>query len=890
MGTLVLLSWPLDSVISLTSPSVNLAMRTTSSHNLKTSQESSVASHSVLIAALTACTPDLFPLVVESTTPLTEAIQLLHQQTDQDNYLLVQAEGMLHGYLGMKTLIGLTAQGCLLDSVTVGEASCSVPIVALQSLDCYSVLDLLVQSNTEPVLVTNPQGQVMTILTSRWLLATVHPIQQLAPNLPLGQQLLLAIAPSQFRHQDDAQVDDWVKPSQIQQHPKLLSTRDHLVATIAARIRASFDLQTTLQAAATELQQRQEVEAQLRDTIQSLQESELRFREITELMDGIFFICSADATQCLYMSPGFERITGYAPERSYLEPKLILELIHLDDRARILAALKRKAQGKPFVEEYRVLRADQEIRWISVQTKPVFDDQDRLLRHIGWGTDITAYKKSEAALAQMNEQLEQRVQRRTQALLLSQQALHKSEQFLRNIYEGVDTPIFVLDVLNDDTFYQTSLNSAAQRLTEQNQAGIVSKLQQIRGVGPFMTINEQFKRCVQAETAITYEEYTENRGQVFWWETTVTPLKDTNGKIYQLVGMSLNVTARKQAEILQQHHLDQLKEWQNRYEIAGQASGQVLYEWNIIQDRLIWGPNAKPTLGYAPAELPSQFSNWLELIHPDDRQTLLIEMDRSLLENVPMSAEYRLQHQEGNYIWVEDRNYVLENAEGKRICFIGFLRDISDRKRVETQLQASLNEKEILLKEIHHRVKNNLQIISSLLRLQLKNLEDAAVSTLFNECQNQIQSMALIHDQLYRNHDLSHINCYEYIRNLVKHLFRCHGVTDSAIQFTLDIDNIFLGIDQAIPWGLIINELVTNALKYAFPDAQGQLWIRFIQIKNAFVLTVSDNGIGIPADTDICNTATLGMNIVCTLTEQLNGHIRLESDSGTTFHITFPVK
>jgi two-component sensor histidine kinase len=209
---------------------------------------------------------------------------------------------------------------------------------------------------------------------------------------------------------------------------------------------------------------------------------------------------------------------------------------------------------------------------------------------------------------------------------------------------------------------------------------------------------------------------------------------------------------------------------------------------------------------------------------------------------------------------------------------------------VETQLQASLNEKEILLKEIHHRVKNNLQIISSLLRLQLKNLEDAAVSGLFNECQNQIQSMALIHDQLYRNHDLSHINCYEYIRNLVKHLFRCHGVTDSAIQFTLDIDNIFLSIDQAIPWGLIINELVTNALKYAFPNAQGQLWIRFTQIENAFVLTVSDNGIGIPASTDICNTTTLGMNIVCTLTEQLNGHIRLESDSGTTFHITFPVE
>jgi PAS domain S-box-containing protein len=334
----------------------------------------------------------------------------------------------------------------------------------------------------------------------------------------------------------------------------------------------------------------------------------------------------------------------------------------------------------------------------------------------------------------------------------------------------------------------------------------------------------------------------------------------------------------------------QLKEWQDRYEIAGQASGQVLYEWNIIQDRLIWGPNSKPILGYAPAELPSQFSNWLELIHPDDRQTLLIEMDRSLIENVPMGAEYRLQHQDGSYIWVEDRNYVLENSAGKRICFIGFLRDISDRKRVETQLQASLDEKEILLKEIHHRVKNNLQIISSLLRLQLKNLEDAAVSALFNECQNQIQSMALIHDQLYRNHDLSHINCYEYIRNLVKHLLRCHGVADSAIQFTLDIDNVFLGIDQAIPWGLIINELVTNALKYAFPDGQGQLCIRFVHIENAFLLTVSDNGIGIPANTDICNTTTLGMNIVHTLTEQLNGHIRLESDSGATFHITFPAE
>lgn len=216
--------------------------------------------------------------------------------------------------------------------------------------------------------------------------------------------------------------------------------------------------------------------------------------------------------------------------------------------------------------------------------------------------------------------------------------------------------------------------------------------------------------------------------------------------------------------------------------------------------------------------------------------------------------------------------------------------ELVERKRAEEQIKASLKEKEVLLKEIHHRVKNNLQIISSLLKLQSSYIKDEQTFGLFKDSQNRIRSMALIHEKLYQSKDLSRIDFAEYIRELTTNLLRSYGASSKTVTLRTSISDIRLTIDTAIPCGLIINELVSNSLKHAF-SAEKQSNEICIQLhshhNNNFMLIVSDNGIGLPPNIDFKATETLGLELVCTLTEQLEGTIEVDSSSGTKFNITF---
>ncbi|HEY9874720.1 MAG TPA: histidine kinase dimerization/phosphoacceptor domain -containing protein, partial [Candidatus Obscuribacterales bacterium] len=202
----------------------------------------------------------------------------------------------------------------------------------------------------------------------------------------------------------------------------------------------------------------------------------------------------------------------------------------------------------------------------------------------------------------------------------------------------------------------------------------------------------------------------------------------------------------------------------------------------------------------------------------------------------------------------------------------------------------SLKEKEVLLKEIHHRVKNNLQIISSLLKLQSSYIKDEQTFGLFKDSQNRIRSMALIHEKLYQSKDLSRIDFAEYIRELTTNLLRSYGANSKTVTLKTSISDIRLTIDTAIPCGLIINELVSNSLKHAFSTEKESNEI-CLQLhshhNNDFILIVSDNGIGLPPNIDFKDTETLGLELVCTLTEQLEGTIEVDSSSGTKFNITF---
>jgi PAS domain S-box-containing protein len=215
--------------------------------------------------------------------------------------------------------------------------------------------------------------------------------------------------------------------------------------------------------------------------------------------------------------------------------------------------------------------------------------------------------------------------------------------------------------------------------------------------------------------------------------------------------------------------------------------------------------------------------------------------------------------------------------------------DITARKQAEKKLTASLKEKEVLLKEIHHRVKNNMQVISSMLSLQSQHITDKASLAMFQESQNRIRAMALIHEKLYTSEDLAHIDIASYIHSLTHQLITTYHTLASRVNMDIAITNIFLTITTAIPCGLIINELVSNALKHAFPHQQdGTITVSMTPSNtDSLILTVSDTGIGFPEGIDFRNTTTLGMQLVVSLVEQLEGTITLDRNEGTRFRIEF---
>ena len=245
-------------------------------------------------------------------------------------------------------------------------------------------------------------------------------------------------------------------------------------------------------------------------------------------------------------------------------------------------------------------------------------------------------------------------------------------------------------------------------------------------------------------------------------------------------------------------------------------------------------------------------------------------------------------------IFLQDRLFdckvePLHDEQGTLSGLIGIALDITDRKIAEGQLKNSLKEKEALLKEIHERVKNNLQVISSLLNLQSGYILDPQARARFKETQDRLKAMVLIHEKLYQSQDLTSIDFGGYIRNLAVHLFRSHQANVHVIALHLEVDSISLDIDRAMPCGLIINELVANALQYAFPSGtSGEIRLAFHEDEQRQItLQVSDTGVGVPAHLDFHQAESLGWQLVNTLTEQLQGKILLERNGGTKFTLTF---
>jgi PAS domain S-box-containing protein len=280
-----------------------------------------------------------------------------------------------------------------------------------------------------------------------------------------------------------------------------------------------------------------------------------------------------------------------------------------------------------------------------------------------------------------------------------------------------------------------------------------------------------------------------------------------------------------------------------------------------------------------------------DITHPDDLEADLANVRRiSDGEIDSYSIEKRYLRKDSSIVWVSLAVTLVRNETGDPNYFIAVIEDVTDRKHGELALQSSVAEKEVLLREIHHRVKNNMQVISSLLNLQAHTVEDARLGKMLHESQSRVRAMALIHEILYESGKLVRIDLGEYVTKLSTSLVRMYGSEPGTIDLRVRAEDVVLGVDDTVPCGLVINELLSNSLKYAFRDNRpGEIRIEASRdVNGEIVLVVSDNGVGIPAEIEINNADTMGLRLVIGLVEtQLGGDVKLDRSNGTCFTITF---
>lgn len=235
-------------------------------------------------------------------------------------------------------------------------------------------------------------------------------------------------------------------------------------------------------------------------------------------------------------------------------------------------------------------------------------------------------------------------------------------------------------------------------------------------------------------------------------------------------------------------------------------------------------------------------------------------------------------------------HYLPHVSGGSVHGFVVMVIDITGRKVLESTLTAGLREREVLLQEIHHRVKNNLQIICSLMNMQLRRASDAAFKDAMGECQRRVQAIALVHEQLYQSPDYSRVSFSTYVRTLAGNIFSALGISAARVELVVDIADVALAVDRAIPCGLVLNELVTNALKHAFPAGRAgtlRVTLRPVESGRQLELVVADDGVGIPQGFDLASSASLGVQLITTLAEQLAGQVTVTRSNGSVFRVTF---
>lgn len=595
--------------------------------------------------------------------------------------------------------------------------------------------------------------------------------------------------------------------------------------------------------------------------------SEARFRGLMQTSPDIITLSTSEGG-VFYQSPAVERILGYAPEE--LVGELPMQVLHPDDRENLQATITRMLAnpGVPIGIEYRLRHKNGSWVWLEGIGTNLLDEPD-IQAFVVFSRDIRDRK-------------------------LAEEKLQASQHFIQKIADASPNLLYLYDLEERRNIYVNREITQMLGYTPEEVQAMGKELFPILMHPDDLRASpeKQLEIAVAADgDAIEFEYRMRHKnGEWLWlysWDTVFA--RNADGKPTQVLGTATDISDRKHLELA-------LKQSEVRFRTCVENLLDPLALFSSIRD----ATGQIVDLRY-------------EYINPAGCQSNRLPKEAMLgkpmfelfpiLRDIGLFDAYRGVVETGAS-WIKESVFLEVMVDGQPIALFfdiqavklgdGLMvtwRDVTERQRAEKQIQASLQEKEVLLKEIHHRVKNNLQVILSLLKLQSSYTTDPQTLQMFQESQNRIRSMALIHELLYQSQDLARIDFGSYIHTLVNQLARTYTVSTGAIAWEINVEPpvIQLTIDTALPCGLLINELVSNALKYAFPTGQpGTIRISLQACNNQeFLLVISDNGLGISSDLDFRHTDSLGLQLVCGTTAQLGGTIELDRTQGTTFTIRF---
>jgi PAS domain S-box-containing protein len=550
----------------------------------------------------------------------------------------------------------------------------------------------------------------------------------------------------------------------------------------------------------------------------------------------------------LSWNKGAERTYGYKAREiigksgSIIFPKASDELTHI---------LKIIGGGKKIdhYETQRVTKAGETID-VSVTVSPIKDKSKNIIGLSAVARDITREKAAEKALERSEAQL---------SMITTNMADIICQASKDGQYIYVSPSVKSVLGLEPQELVGKSI---FDRIHPDDQSHVTSCIEE--------GIRKSIIRTVQYR-------YMKADGSYVWLSTKGTPISD-EGVVTGFICNSRDITQQKNAE-------DALRDSEEKYRTLIESAKDPisLYDENGIF--LMANRAGAHGMGKEPADL---LGRSLRDFFPPEIANKQIELIREVIRTEDGLDMEMFVPYVGKDLWFSTSLQPLYGPDNRIHSVQVISRDITDIKETQIKLEQALNDKEMLMKEIYHRVKNNLMVISSLLNLQSRYIKDEEARAMFKESQERAQSMAMIHERLYRSADLKHINFGDYIRKLANDLFRTYVADPSRIKLQLDVDDVMIDINIAIPLGLMVNELISNSIKHAFPgESSGEIRVKFKESDHHCVLEVRDNGVGFSPDFEPEKSDSLGLQLVHSLTQQIGGELELERDQGTDFRITF---